>query len=191
MAGDDPDRVHPETAAQWRDWLAEHHGTSKGVWVVWWKRTTGRPAPTYEELVCEALCFGWIDSTSKGVDEARTMMWFTRRSPTSGWSRPNKLRLERLYAEGLMQPAGDAAVAIARENGAWVSLDDVEALVVPDDLGTALAERPGANERWEALTRSAKRAALLWVVGAKKAETRHRRVTEVADRTAAGERPRD
>jgi uncharacterized protein YdeI (YjbR/CyaY-like superfamily) len=190
MAGDDPDRVHPETAAQWRDWLAEHHGTSSGVWVVWWKRTTGRPAPTYEELVCEALCFGWIDSTSKGVDEARTMMWFTRRSPTSGWSRPNKLRLERLYAEGLMQPAGDAAVAIAKENGAWVSLDAVEALVVPDDLGTALAERPGANEHWEALTRSAKRAALLWVVDAKKAETRHRRVTEVADRTAAGERPR-
>lgn len=191
MAAEDPDRVHAETAAQWRAWLAEHHGTSRGAWVVWWKRSTGRPAPTYEELVCEALCFGWIDSTSKGVDEERTMMWFTRRRPTSGWSRPNKVRLERLYAEGRMEPAGDAAVQAAKENGSWVRLDDVEALVVPPDLAAALAEREGAPGRWEALSRSARRAALLWLVEAKRSETRARRVNEVADRTAAGRRPRE
>lgn len=182
-------RVHPATAAEWRAWLAEHHASSDGVWVVWWKRSTGRPAPTYEELVCEALCYGWIDSTSKGLDDERTMMWFTRRRPTSGWSRPNKLRLTRLYAEGLVAAPGDQAVQVAMDNGSWTMLDDVEALVVPPDLAAALQAR-AATDRWEALGRSAKRAALLWLVEAKRPETRQRRVDEVADRTAAGERPR-
>ncbi len=191
MAGrdeDDAQRVHVETREQWRDWLAEHHDRGSGVWVVWWKRATGRPAPSYDELVMEALAQGWIDATSKGVDGERTMMWFTRRRPGSGWSRPNKLRLERLYARGRMRPAGRAVVDAARADGSWTLLDDVEDLVVPDDLAAALDER-AARATWDALTRSARRAALVHLVGAKRPDTRARRVTDVADRTAAGERP--
>lgn len=188
MVDEDPERLHVESAAQWAAWLAEHHDRGTGVWVVWWKRATGRPAPSYDDLVLEALAHGWIDATSKGVDDERTMMWFTRRRPGSGWSRPNKLRLERLYAEGRMREPGQAVVDRAVADGSWTLLDDVEDLVVPDDLAAALDDRD-ARATWDALSRSARRAALVHLVGAKRAETRARRVAEVADRTAAGERP--
>ncbi|SDS46238.1 Uncharacterized conserved protein YdeI, YjbR/CyaY-like superfamily, DUF1801 family [Nocardioides scoriae] len=190
MGQADAERLHVEDVAAWGAWLAEHHADPGGVWVVWWKRATGRPAPSYEELVREALCWGWIDSTSKGLDAERTMMWFTRRAPGSGWSRPNKLRLEELYAADRMRPPGEAVVDAARADGSWTLLDDVEALVVPEDLAAALADR-GARERWDALGRSARRAALVWLVEARRPATRERRVAEVAERTAAGLRPRD
>ena len=185
MGQADAERLHVEDVATWDAWLAEHHADDGGVWVVWWKRSTGRPAPSYDDLVRAALCWGWIDSTSKGLDEERTSMWFTRRSPGSGWSRPNKLP-----AAGRMRPPGEAVVDAARADGSWTLLDDVEALVVPDDLAAALAARD-AGPAWDDLTRSARRAALVWLVEAKRPATRERRVAEVADRTAAGLRPRD
>ncbi|ROR92237.1 YdeI/OmpD-associated family protein [Nocardioides aurantiacus] len=188
MAVRDGEQLHVERAEQWRDWLAVHHDRGTGVWVVWWKRSTGRPAPSYDDLVLEALAQGWIDATSKGLDDERTMMWFTRRRPGSGWSRPNKQRLSRLHDEGRMRPAGQAVVDAAVADGSWTLLDDVEDLVVPDDLAAALDHR-SARATWDALGRSARRAALVHLVGAKRPATRARRVTEVADRTAAGERP--
>ena len=180
--------MHVESVEEWRAWLGEHHG-SAGCWVVWWKRPTGRPAPDYDELVCEALTVGWIDSTAKGLDEERTSMWFAPRKPTSGWSRPNKQRLERLYAEGRMLPPGVAAVDRARANGSWTLLDDVEDLVVPDDLAAAL-DALGARATWDSLSPSARKEALTWLVQAKRAATREARVTQVAARTAEGLRPR-
>ncbi|GAB4065341.1 YdeI/OmpD-associated family protein [Angustibacter speluncae] len=181
--------THPETLQQWRTWLAEHHARGAGVWVVQWKRATGRPAVGYEELVVEALAWGWIDSTNGTVDAGRSRMWFAPRRPTSGWARPNKLRVERLLAEGRMQPAGRAAIDVARANGAWTLLDDVEDLVVPDDLASALAEHPGARETWDAFPRTVRRAALVHLVEARRPDTRARRVGEVAGATARGERP--
>lgn len=189
MSQADAPRLHVESATQWGAWLAEHHREGAGVWVVWWKRSSGKPAPSYEDLICETLRWGWIDSTSKRVDDERTMMWFSPRKPGSGWSRPNKQRLARLYAEGLMLPSGDAVVQAAKADGSWSLLDDVEDLVVPDDLAAALRER-GARSTWEALPASARKAALTWLVQAKRPETRERRCSEVAERTAAGERPR-
>lgn len=181
--------THPETLRAWRDWLAAHHARGSGVWVVQWKRATGRPAVGYEELVVEALAWGWIDSTNGTVDAERSRMWFAPRRPTSGWARPNKLRVERLLAEGRMQPAGRAAIDVARANGAWTLLDDVEDLVVPPDLAEALSAHPGARETWDAFPRTVRRAALVRLVEAKRAETRARRVAEVAAATARGERP--
>lgn len=181
--------THPETLRAWRDWLAAHHARGSGVWVVQWKRATGRPAVGYEELVVEALAWGWIDSTNGTVDAERSRMWFAPRRPTSGWARPNKLRVERLLAEGRMQPAGQAAIDVARANGAWTLLDDVEDLVVPPDLAEALSAHPGARETWDAFPRTVRRAALVRLVEAKRAETRARRVAEVAAATARGERP--
>lgn len=190
MSRDDGPLVHVETPEEWRAWLVEHHATSSGCWAVWWKRSTGRPAPSYEELVLEALAVGWIDSTSKGFDAERTGMWFTPRRAGSGWSRPNKQRLERLGAEGRMLPAGEAAVARAHDDDSWSLLDDVEDLVVPDDLAAALEQR-GARSTWEALTPSARKEGLLWLVQAKRAATRESRVTALADNTASGaSRPR-
>jgi uncharacterized protein YdeI (YjbR/CyaY-like superfamily) len=186
---DERDQVHPETRAQWRSWLAEHHATSDGVWLVQWRRQSGRSGPTYEEVVQEALCFGWIDSKAAKLDDDRTMMWVSPRKRGSGWARSNKLRIERLLADGLMAEAGLARIEEAKQDGSWTKLDAVEDLVVPDDLAAAFADNPGAREHWDGFPRSVRRAALEWIVQAKRPETRARRITETARLAARGERP--
>ena len=180
--------VHAETRAEWRDWLARNHAESAGVWLVSWKRTTGRPAMPYEELVEELLGFGWIDSKAGTLDEERTMLLVTPRKKGSGWSRPNKERVARLEAAGLMAPAGQRVVDAARADGSWSKLDAVEALEVPDDLAAAFDAHPGAREKWDAFPPSARKAILGWIVQAKRADTRTRRVTETAECAARGER---
>ncbi|TAL19495.1 MAG: hypothetical protein EPN99_10290 [Frankiales bacterium] len=90
-----------ESRAQWRGWLAEHASTSPGVWVVTWKRSSGRPVLAYEDLVQEALCFGWVDGQARAVDAERTSLLVTPRRPGSGWARTNEERVARLQAAGL------------------------------------------------------------------------------------------
>jgi len=184
----DREKVHAETVEQWRAWLAEHAGSSDGVWLVSWKSGTGRPRMTYDEAVTEALAWGWVDSRAGTLDAERSMLWYAPRRPGSGWSRPNKERVERLLAEGRMQPAGQAVIDAAKASGRWELLDDVEDGVVPDDLAAALAARDGARAHWDAFPRSVRRAVLEWIVQAKRAETRDRRVTDTAERAARGER---
>jgi uncharacterized protein YdeI (YjbR/CyaY-like superfamily) len=186
---EDGDRLQPESRAHWRAWLAEHHAGSREVWLVLWRPRSGRTGLTYEEAVQEALCFGWIDGQAAGLDDQRTMLRFSARRPGSGWARSNKLRVERLLADGQMAEAGLARIEEARRDGSWTMLDEVEDLVVPGDLAAALAGHPGARERWDGLPRSVRRAALVWIVQAKRPETRARRVAETARRTATGERP--
>jgi uncharacterized protein YdeI (YjbR/CyaY-like superfamily) len=183
------ERLHPDTRAEWRAWLAEHHDASKGVWLLFWRKQSGRMGLSYEEAVQEALCFGWIDSKGAKLDDHRTMLWMSPRKRGSGWARTNKARIEQLLGDGLMAPAGLAMIEEAKRDGSWTLLDDVENLVVPDDLGAALDANPGARERWDALSRSVRRAALEQIVLAKRPETRARRVAETARLTAEGERP--
>ena len=182
----DHPQVHPETRAEWRAWLAAHNATSRGVWLVHWRASTGRRRLEYDEAVEEALCFGWIDSLVKGLDDERSMITMTPRKPSGGWSRSNKERLERLTAAGLMAPAGLRAVEVARANGAWELLDDVEALVVPPDLAAALARDGAATAGFAAMSPSARKAVLLGLATARRPETRARRiaaaVAEAADR---------
>jgi uncharacterized protein YdeI (YjbR/CyaY-like superfamily) len=188
MAVGDRPQVHVETRAQWRAWLAEHHASSDGVWLVSWKRATGRPAVGYDASVEEALCFGWIDSLARTLDDERGMQLFTPRRPGSRWSRPNKERVARLEAAGAIEPAGAAVIEAARADGSWTALDDVENLVVPADLAAALAARPGAAEHWEGFPPSAKRLMLTWVLDAKRPATRANRIERIADEAAGGRR---
>jgi uncharacterized protein YdeI (YjbR/CyaY-like superfamily) len=185
---DDAERFHAGTRERWRAWLAEHHADAPRVWVVTWKRATGRPAPSYDDLVEEALCFGWVDSTAGTLDDERSMLRFTPRKPGSGWARTNKARVERLTAAGLMAEPGLESVRRAHEDGSWTLLDDVEALVVPDDLAAALAELPPARDNFDAFPPSARRAILLWLIQAKRAETREARVRKTAELAARNER---
>ena len=129
---------HPLTRAQWRAWLAANHTVDRGVWVCSWRQATGRPRVAYEDLVEEALCFGWIDSTVNVLDDDRALQLITPRKPKSTWTRLNRQRVADMEAAGLMTDAGRHAVEIARENGWWTILDPVEDLLVPDDLGAAL-----------------------------------------------------
>ncbi len=186
VAHRDRERVHPETVEDWRDWLIAHHEQTDGVWLVSWRTATGRPRFSYEASVIEALAVGWVDSVQLKIDDARSMLWFSQRRPTSGWSRPNKERIELLEREGRMLPAGRAAVATAKENGAWSLLDDVENCVVPDDLAATFDAVPGSRENWDGFPPSAQRGILQWIVQAKTAPTRAKRINETAEKAALG-----
>lgn len=183
----DASRVHVETIEQWRDWLAGHHLTETSVWLVTWRKVTGRSAPLYEQLIEEALRVGWVDSTAKKLDEQRTMLYFARRRPGSEWARTNKQRVARLEAEGAMLPAGQAVVDRARADGSWTLLDDVEDLVVPDDLAAALDCHEDARAHWDRFTPSARKQILWWIVQAKRPATRAARVEQTARLASRGE----
>jgi uncharacterized protein YdeI (YjbR/CyaY-like superfamily) len=185
---DDAPREHFETAAQWRSWLEHNHAEVAGVFVVSWRKHTGRPAIPYAEMVEEALCFGWVDSRQVRLDDDRSMLWFTHRKSGSGWARPNKERVERLISDGRMRPAGMAVVDSARADGSWSLLDSVENLEVPPDLAEEFARLPGSAEAFAGFPRSVRRGILEWIAVAKAPATRARRVFETAAKAAAGER---
>jgi uncharacterized protein YdeI (YjbR/CyaY-like superfamily) len=171
---------------QWREWLAAHHANSPGIWLVTYKRADPERHVPYEAVVEEALCFGWIDSLGRRLDEARFQLLLTPRKPRSGWSRINKRRVERLQAAGLMRPPGEAVVDAARADGSWAALDAIEELAEPEDLRAALDGDPAARRQWDGFPRSAKRAILEWIAAARRPETRQRRVSETATLAAQG-----
>jgi uncharacterized protein YdeI (YjbR/CyaY-like superfamily) len=178
----------PFERAAWRAWLIANHPTSRGVYLVSWRRTSGRTSVSYEEAVEEALCVGWIDSSGRVIDEERSIQWFAPRRARSAWARSNKERVARLTAAGLMLPAGLAAIEAAKRSGMWTLLDDVEDLIVPDDLASALRDRPPARDQWDAFPPSARRAMLQWVVEARRPETRAGRIAQIAEKAARNER---
>jgi uncharacterized protein YdeI (YjbR/CyaY-like superfamily) len=172
--------IHPKSRAEWRAWLEQNHAQPEGVWLISYKKATGRPRVEYDDAVEEALCFGWIDSKPNKLDEERSMLWFAPRKPGSGWSRPNKERVERMMAAGLMTPAGLEKVEAAKQDGSWQALDAIEALEIPPDLEAALAAYSSARQHFDAFPRSVKRGILEWISTAKKPETRAKRVEETA-----------
>lgn len=180
--------VEPRSRDEWRAWLAGHHTRAEGIWLVIWKKATGRQAMDYETQVEEALAWGWIDSKTNALDENRSMLWFAPRKPGTGWSRPNQRRVAALIASGLMQPAGLAKVEAAQADGSWSKLDAVENLEIPPDLTEALARRPDAARHFDAFPRSAKRGILEWIAQARRPQTRSARIAETARLAQANER---
>jgi uncharacterized protein YdeI (YjbR/CyaY-like superfamily) len=183
-------QISAPDAVAWREWLAANYDTAHAVWLLMYKKGSGKPSVAWEDAVDEALCFGWIDSKVQQVDAVSYRQYWTRRKPNSVWSRINKDKIERLTAEGRMTPAGLASAAVAKENGSWTIMDGPEAGIVPDDLAAALAAAgPVAEATFDAFSASVKRAALYWVVSAKRPQTRARRVTDIAGRAAEGRKP--
>lgn len=176
--------ICPPTRAAWRRWLAKHHTRPNGVWWVYYKKHTGKQRYSYEDMVEEALCFGWIDGLAKSVDADRAMLWLSPRKPKSVWSQPNKIRLERVLAAGLMQPAGQAAIDRAKANGSWSSMDAIDRMDVPPDLAKALTSARGATANFAAWSKTMKKGMLAWVLQAKRPETRARRVADVVARAS-------
>lgn len=181
-------QLHSTSRSQWRDWLARHGASSPGVWVVTWKKPTGQPHVPYADIVDEAIAAGWVDSRPRSVDTERSALLVTPRKPTSRWSAKNKQRIERLTGEGLMQPAGLAAVAAAKASGTWTSLDEVETLTEPDDLAAALDAVPVARGYWNAFPRSTRRAILEWISAAKTPQTRPTRIARTVSDVAVNVR---
>jgi uncharacterized protein YdeI (YjbR/CyaY-like superfamily) len=180
--------VHADTPAAWRAWLKRHHTQTTGVWLVMWKKASGRMQLDYEQAVQEALCFGWVDSKPNKLDEQRSLLWFAPRKPGTGWSRINKRRVALLIEQGRMATAGQAKIDQAQTDGSWAALDDVEDLVVPPDLQTALTSRPPADQHFVAFPRSVKRGILEWISNAKTDATRSKRMLQTAQMAAVNAR---
>jgi uncharacterized protein YdeI (YjbR/CyaY-like superfamily) len=173
-----PNSIHPKSRAGWRMWLEENHARIEGIWLISYKKATGKPRFEYDEAVEEALCFGWVDSKPNKLDGERSMLWFAPRKVGTNWSRLNKDRVEKLIEAGLMTPAGFSKVQAAKKDGTWNALDTVEVLETPPDLAKALSKNKTAKEYFDAFPRSVKRAILEWILNAKKPETRANRIEE-------------
>jgi uncharacterized protein YdeI (YjbR/CyaY-like superfamily) len=190
VPGDEDQLVVPDRAS-WRAWLEKNHDNRQSIWLVFHKKNSPTTSIDYEAAVEEALCFGWIDSKVQRIDEARYRQYFSVRKPKSHWNGANKARVARLTEAGLMTAAGQAAIDVAKENGSWEFLDDIEALVLPDDLADALAQHKGARQNYEDFSNTKKQGVLMWVKQAKRAATRADRVAKVAVAAARGETPFD
>jgi uncharacterized protein YdeI (YjbR/CyaY-like superfamily) len=169
-------QVYAADRATWRSWLETHGETSAAVWLVYYKKDSDLPSITWNEAVEEALCFGWIDSKAKPIDDLRYRQYFSPRKPKSVWSKINKASIERLVADGLMREPGLRAIERAKANGSWSALDDVEALVIPDDLAAAFAAAPGTRDGFDRLSRTNRRIILQRIATAKRPDTRARRI---------------
>jgi uncharacterized protein YdeI (YjbR/CyaY-like superfamily) len=189
MPSSDAETFCPTSREHWREWLRENHGQKQAVWLVYHKKHTGTPSLTWSEAVSEALCFGWIDSQAKPIDADTYRQLFSRRKPTSGWSRVNKEKVQQLLADNLMTPAGLAAIEVAQQNGSWTLLDEVDALVVPPDLAQALQASPLAESYFAGLSRTDRRNLLQWLVLARRPETRQRRLAEIVTLAAQQQKP--
>jgi uncharacterized protein YdeI (YjbR/CyaY-like superfamily) len=137
------------------------------VWLVSYRKATGKARFDYDETVEEAPCFGWIDSKPNKLDDERAMLWFAPRKVGMGWSRLNKARAEKMIAAGQMTPASLAKIEAAKQDGSWGALDAIEELTIPLDSDLALNANPIAAEYFQAFPRSVKRAILEWIATAK------------------------
>jgi uncharacterized protein YdeI (YjbR/CyaY-like superfamily) len=187
---DDAPLVHADDRATWRAWLEANHATAGGAWLVTWRPRTGHAYLDYEAAVEEALRFGWVDSTGGHFDDDRGKLYFAPRKSRSVWAATNKARIERLIADGRMEPAGLAAIDRAKANGSWETLDSVERLEVPDDLAAALEAHPPAAANFTAFPPSARKMLLAWVAMARRPETRATRITQIVEAAARNERAR-
>lgn len=182
-------RFYAKNRKEWRQWLEKHHATSPGIWLIYYKKGTGRPRVEYNDAVEEALCFGWIDTTMLPVDVHSYMQLFTPRKPKSGWAKTNKDRVERLIEQKLMRPAGLAKIDAAKKDGSWTALDAVESLSLPPELKKALKARSGALANFQGFRPSVQKQLLYWLNNAKREETRARRIAAIVAGAAVNKNP--
>lgn len=172
---------YPENQDAWRRWLEEHHLSKQSVWVVFYRKASGRPSVSWSDAVDTALCFGWIDSKKIKIDSERSHQFFSSRKAGSTWSKINKEKIRKLTESGLMAPAGLSVVEIAKQNGSWTMLDAVEELEIPEDLENAFGMHPGTKAYFQSLSKSVRKMMLQWLVLAKRPETRENRVAEIVE----------
>jgi uncharacterized protein YdeI (YjbR/CyaY-like superfamily) len=183
------DIFYPTDRKTWRCWLEENHDKKTSVWLLYYKKKSDKPTVSYTDAVDEALCFGWIDSKQKPIDEFSYMQFFSRRKEKSVWSKVNKEKVARLMEAGLMAKAGMDVIARAKSNGSWSILDSAEALEIPDDLEQAFSKQPAAKSFFLSLSKSDKRNILQWLVLAKRPETRQKRISEIFESAERGQKP--
>ena len=179
---------YPDSIEALRSWLEKYGEIEKSVWILLYKKNANKPTISTGDVVKHSLCFGWVDSKTHTKDFESYYMYISQRNSNSNWSAVNKSNIANIEAEGLMHETGIKLVQHAKKTGTWNALNDVENLVIPKDLETAMKEKEGSEENFLAFNKSAKRGILHWIFSAKKPETRANRIARTA--RMAGENKR-
>lgn len=180
-------QVEVASVSELHTWLEQNHSQEASIWVVTYKKSVPKKYVSIKEVLDEVLCFGWMDGRRMKLDEERTMQLLSPRK-TGHWSKTYKDRVANLTETGRMHEAGLKVIATAQQNGMWDFLNDVDALIKPNDLVEALEAAPPALENYEAFPDSAKRDIRRWIKLAKKPETRTKRIQETAKLAAQNKR---
>jgi len=180
----------PSNKKDWRKWLEMNHDKKDGIWLIFNKKKSSNFNLSWSESVDVALCFGWIDSIKRPIDSTQYKQYFSKRKAKSNWSEINKAKVKTLIDQGLMQEAGYKSIEIAKENGSWSILDEVEAHVIPDDLKRAFAAYRGSMDFFDSLSKSVKKGLLYWVISAKRKETRQKRIEEIVKNASVNLKPK-
>ncbi len=180
-----------ENIESWENWLIINHDREKELWLVYYKKHTGKSGVSYEESVRVALCWGWIDGLVKRLDDEKYARKFTPRKENSVWSESNKKRVNELILHGKMNPEGLKLVLAAKANGNWEKVNDPTKidLTVPGDFKAAIGRFPDAAAAFERLPNSHKKEFLVWVKTAERAETRARRIKKSVEMLLKNEKP--
>lgn len=185
--------THPKTRSQWRKWLEKNHFSSPGIWLVYYKKQSGKRKFDYADAVEEALCFGWIDSLPKRIDTERSALKFTPRKPKSIWSKLNKQRIEKLIEQKLMTKAGLAKIEQAKKDGSWNTLNKsdfhAENNTMPVDLKKAFSINKKAKENFKTFSQSYRKRFLFWIDSAKTPATKALRIKQTVRLAAANKKP--
>ena len=175
----DKEELYFKNDIEWRTWLEKNHDTSVGIYLIFYKVSSAKESMRWEEAVKVALCFGWIDSTVKKLDDERRRQYFCQRNPKSVWSKLNKTYIIELIAENKMHESGSQKMITAIKDGSWTALDDVENLIVPKALQEAFDKNLKAFENYQNFSPSYRKNYLYWLNQAKREATREKRIAEI------------
>ena len=190
MPEPNPERIIAfETPKDLGRWLEGNHATKSELWVKIFKKKAGIPSVTWDDVVVEVLCWGWIDGIKKSIDEQAYLQRITPRKARSNWSKRNRGHVERLINEGRMMESGLLHVSAAKADGRWENAYAVSEMKVPEDFLAALESKPEAKQFFETLTKSNCYVIANGLTSAKKPETRQRRFTKFMDMLARNEKP--
>lgn len=181
---------YPTIQTDWKKWLEKNHLSKQSVWLVFYAKSSEKPSITWSEAVDIALCFGWIDSKKIKIDKETSHQFFSKRKPNSTWSKINKEKVRQLIDNGLMTQAGLDSIEIAKQNGSWTILDEVEELLIPNDLEKAFEKHKGSMDYFLSLSKTVKKMMLQSLVLAKRPETRQKRINEIAVFAGKNKKPK-
>jgi uncharacterized protein YdeI (YjbR/CyaY-like superfamily) len=182
--------LHFSNSMEWHQWLERNHDKEKEVWLIHYKKNSGKHTVSYLDALEEALCFGWIDGKLKGIDEDKFALRYSPRKDKSIWSKVNKEKAEKLIALGRMRAAGLKKIEEAKNNGFWdKAYTNKEVEEIPADLEEALSVNESARENFHRFANSYRNMYIGWVNNAKTGETRKRRIMEVVKQSALNKKP--
>ena len=180
-------QVEVTSQAALRAWLIEHHLQAASVWLVTYKKSEKEKYVSREEVLDELICFGWIDGIRRKRDEKTSMQLIAPRK-AQHWAKSYKERAAKLIEAGKMHEAGQAAINRGKKSGLWNFMDDVDALILPEDLKSALKALPPTATFFDSINPSSKRFVLRWIKLAKTEKTRKSRILKIAQLAAKGEK---